>query len=216
LETLVSTIAPAASFDLIETMAFDPEAGMPMLERHLARLSRSADALGFRFDRHALRNELQAATFALTAPACIRLLLGPSGEVAIEVSARRVWPQAIVPVSIVPRGTDADDPRLRHKTTDRALYNAALRAGGTFEVLLLDREGYLSEGCFSTIFVERGDRLVTPPLSRGLLPGVLRQSLIDLGEAEEADLRPRDLEDGFFIGNAARGMVAATLVAPKG
>jgi 4-amino-4-deoxychorismate lyase/para-aminobenzoate synthetase/4-amino-4-deoxychorismate lyase len=49
-----------------------------------------------------------------------------------------------------------------------------------------------------------------------LLPGVLRQSLIDLGEAEEADLRPRDLENGFFIGNAARGMVAATLVAAKG
>ncbi|HEY1125208.1 MAG TPA: aminotransferase class IV [Sphingobium sp.] len=197
-------------------MAFDPESGLPMLERHLARLNRSADALGFRFDRHALRNELQAATFALTKPARIRLLLGPTGEVAIEVGDRLAWPQAIVPVSIVPRGTDADDPRLRHKITDRSLYDAALRAGGTFEVLLIDADGYLTEGCFSNIFVERGDHLVTPPLSRGLLPGVLRQSLLDLGEAEEADLRPRDLENGFFIGNAARGMVAATLVAPKG
>ena len=216
MEGLISPVAPVAGFDLIETMAFDPEAGMPMLERHLARLSRSADALGFRFDRHALRNELQAATFALTVPSRIRLLLGPSGEVAIEVSERVTWPQPIMPVSAVPRGADASDLRLRHKTTDRTLYSAALRAGGTFEVLLIDAEGYLTEGCFSTIFVERGDRLVTPPLRRGLLPGVLRQSLIDLGEAEEADLRLHDLENGFFIGNAARGMVAATLVAAKG
>ena len=216
MEGLVSPIAPVTGFDLIETMAFDPEAGMPMLERHLARLNRSADALGFRFDRHALRNELQAATFALTAPARIRLLLGPAGEVAIEVGERVTWPQPIMPVSAVPRGADPNDLRLRHKTTDRSLYNAALRAGGTFEVLLIDAKGYLTEGCFSTIFVERGDHLVTPPLRRGLLPGVLRQSLIDLGEAEEADLRLHDLENGFFIGNAARGMVAATLVAAKG
>lgn len=214
--SVVRPVAPVARFDLIETMAFDPESGLPMLERHLARLNRSADALGFRFDRHALRNELQAATFALTKPARIRLLLGPTGEVAIEVSDRLTWPQAVVPVSIVPRGTSADDVRLRHKMTDRSLYNAALQAGGTFEVLLVDDEGYLTEGCFSNLFVERGDRLVTPPLHRGLLPGVLRQSLLDLGEAEEADLRPSDLEHGFFIGNAARGMVAATLVAPKG
>lgn len=214
--SVVRHIAPVARFDLIETMAFDPETGLPMLERHLARLSRSADELGFKFDRHALRNELQAATFALTNASRIRLLLGPTGEVAIEVSDRRNWPQAIVPVSIVPRGTGPDDPRLLHKTTDRSLYNAALQAGGTFEVLLIDDEGFLTEGCFSTIFVERGDRLVTPPLGRGLLPGVLRQSLLDLGEAVEADLRPADLEHGFFIGNAARGMVAATLVAPKG
>lgn len=214
--SLMSPVAHAVGSDLIETMAFDPESGLPMLERHLARLSRSADALGFRFDRHALRNELQAATFALIEPARIRLLLGPTGEVAIEVGERLTWPQAIVPVSIVPRGASADDPRLRHKTTERSLYNEALRKGGTFEVLLIDSEGYLTEGCFSTIFVEREDHLLTPPLARGLLPGVLRQSLIDLGEASEADLTPRDLDGGFFIGNAARGMVAATLVEPKG
>ena len=118
-------------------------------------------------------------------------------------------------VAIVAHTLGGEDARVRHKTTDRRHYKAALEAGGTFEVLLTDDKGYLTEGCFSNIFVERGDRLLTPPLSRGLLPGVLRQSLIDLGEAEEADLRPHDLDSGFFIGNAARGLVAANLVAPK-
>lgn len=200
-------------FDLIETMAFDPTSGLSMLHLHIARLEASADALGFAFDRHALRNELQAATFGFVEPKRVRVLLARSGQIAIEVRAPTGWPSAIVPVSIVPRTLPSDDPRGLHKTTDRRHYAAALERGGTFEVLMIDADGYLAEGCFSTIFVERGDRLLTPPLSRGILPGVLRQSLIDLGEAEEAELTPLDLDGGFFIGNAARGLVAATMVA---
>ncbi|MBO9575987.1 MAG: aminotransferase class IV [Sphingobium sp.] len=196
-------------------MAFDPEQGLPMLDLHLARLGGSAEELGFQFDRHALRNELQAATFALVEPARVRVLLGRDGEVAIEVREKRVWPQAIMPVSVQQRAADADDVRLRHKTTDRSVHDAALRGGGTPEVLMVDDAGYLTEGTYSNLFVERGDKLLTPPASRGLLPGILRQSLLDLGEAVEADLTVSDLEGGFFIGNASRGMVAATLVAPQ-
>jgi len=206
----------ADRFDLIETMAFDPAVGLPMLMLHIARMQASAEALGFRFDRHALRNELQAATFGFVEPKRVRVLLARGGEIAVEVRGPTNWPHAIVPVSIVACSLPANDIRLRHKTTDRRHYDEALKRGGTLEVLLLDAQGYLTEGCFSTLFVERNDRLLTPPLSRGLLPGVLRQHLIDLGEAEEADLRPYDLTNGFFIGNAARGLVAATVVAPRG
>lgn len=206
---------PAEQFDLIETMAFDPLAGLPMLDLHIARLAHSASALGFTLNRHALRNELQAATFGLVDPSRVRVLLGRAGEVAIEVRAHRAWPQAIMPVSILPRPVPSEDLRLHHKTTDRRFYQQVLAAGGTFEVLMTDEAGFLTEGCFSTIFVERGEKLVTPPLSRGLLPGVLRQSLIDLGEAVEGDLTPADLDGGFFIGNAARGLVAATLIPPR-
>ena len=202
-------------FDLIETMAFDPARGLPMLDLHIARLQASADALGFAFDRHMLRNELQAATFGFVEPKRVRVLLARSGRIAIEVRPQVAWPRAIVRVSIVPRPLPADDLRWRHKTTDRRHYDAALKQGGTYEVLMADPDGHLTEGCFSTLFVERGERLLTPPLSRGLLPGVLRRSLIDLGEAEEAELTQRDLENGFFIGNAARGLVAASLVAPR-
>lgn len=203
-------------FDLVETMAFDPASGLPMLDLHIARLQASAQALGFRFDRHALRNELQAATFGFVERRRVRVLLARGGELAIETRDHAPWPQPIMQVSIVRRSLGGEDVRIRHKTTDRRHYEAALARGGTFEVLLTDEQGYLTEGCFSTIFVERGDRLLTPPLSRGLLPGVLRQSLIDMGEAEEADLRPVDLEQGFFIGNAARGLVAASVVARRG
>jgi branched-subunit amino acid aminotransferase/4-amino-4-deoxychorismate lyase len=53
--------------------------------------------------------------------------------------------------------------------------------------------------------------LLTPPLRRGLLPGVLRARLLDEGGAEEADLVAADLTDGFLIGNAVRGLVRARL-----
>ena len=45
----------------------------------------------------------------------------------------------------------------------------------------------------------------------GLLPGVLRRKLIVEGRAVEAELTLDDLADGFFIGNATRGLLAAVL-----
>ena len=198
-------------FDLLETMAFDPVEGIPLLDFHMARMKESADALGFAFDRHAARNELQAATFRLREKSRVRLLASRRGNVAIEVRGHRTWPEAVMRVAVTRCPVAPDDWRLLHKTTERSHYRAALEAGGTYEVLMTDADGYLTEGCFSNLFVERGERLVTPPLARGLLPGVLRASLIAAGEAVEGDLRPYDLERGFFIGNASRGMVAAQL-----
>jgi para-aminobenzoate synthetase/4-amino-4-deoxychorismate lyase len=71
--------------DLEETMAFDPEEGIANLEEHLDRLKKAADAQGFKFDRHAARNELQAATFGKRRPSTARLVLSPTGAMAIEV-----------------------------------------------------------------------------------------------------------------------------------
>jgi para-aminobenzoate synthetase/4-amino-4-deoxychorismate lyase len=77
----------AAMADLEETMRFDPDEGIANLDEHLDRLKAQADAQGFKFDRHAARNELQAATFGKRRPAIARLLLSPSGAMAIEVKA---------------------------------------------------------------------------------------------------------------------------------
>lgn len=71
--------------DLEETMQFDPEDGIANLEEHLDRLKKAADSQGFKFDRHAARNELQAATFGKRRPATARLLLSPTGAMAIEL-----------------------------------------------------------------------------------------------------------------------------------
>jgi para-aminobenzoate synthetase / 4-amino-4-deoxychorismate lyase len=202
-------------FDLIETMRFDPAGGVALLERHLARMKASAEIFGFTFDRHAARNEMQAATFRLAGPRRLRLMLARSGKMAIEITPLHKAPDGPVEVALSPLPVASSDFRLIHKTTDRAFYEAARRAAGTFEVALVDPQGFVTEGSFTNIFVKRDGKLLTPPLKRGLLPGILRAELIAQDMAREADLRPEDLVDGFFIGNASRGLLPATL-APDG
>lgn len=204
--------AEAQPFDLIETMKFDADEGLIELERHIARLKGSATALGFNFDRHALRNDLQAATFRLREDSKVRVRLSPSGATAIEVRALPPSPSC-AEVALARMPLPPDDLRLSHKTSDRGFYDEARAAAGTFEVAFLDNKGFLTEGSFTNIFVERDGMLLTPPLSRGLLPGILRAKLIEDGRAVEQDLRPADLAGGFFIGNALRGLLAAQLVA---
>jgi para-aminobenzoate synthetase/4-amino-4-deoxychorismate lyase len=202
--------AARASGDLIETMAFDPIEGIPLVERHLERMKGSALLLGFAFDRHATRNELQAATFRLREPARIRLLLARSGAIAIEVAP--LPPVLTRPLRAVAARLPVarDDWRLQHKTTDRGFWDRARRATGADEVVFVDPAGTLTEGSFTNIFVARGDYLLTPRAGP-LLPGVLRAELLATGRAIEADLTVDDLRDGFLLGNALRGLMPAVL-----
>ncbi|MBB3912154.1 para-aminobenzoate synthetase/4-amino-4-deoxychorismate lyase [Sphingomonas desiccabilis] len=200
-------------FDLIETMAFDPHHGISLLERHLERLKASARRLGFAFDRHAARNELQAATFRLEQPSRVRLLLSPTGAIAIEAGPLPPAPSEPVSVALVPLPVSPADFRLRYKTSDRAIYDGARQGTGCFDVAFVAPDGQVTEGSFTSVFVERDGLLHTPPLSAGLLPGVLRAELLGAGRAVEAVVRPADLAQGFYVGNAVRGLIRAQLVA---
>ncbi|APE27285.1 aminodeoxychorismate synthase component I [Aurantiacibacter gangjinensis] len=205
----------AGGHDLIETMRFSAVDGMPLLELHLERMKESAAALGFAFDRHETRNRIQALCFELEKDAKLRLLLSRSGATSLEAHP---MPDALTePVRCIalPHPTVPHDWRLRHKSTDRHFYDDALsvaRDAGTEEALLVREDGLLTEGCWTNIFIKRDDILLTPPLALGLLPGVLRRSLIEDGRAREAELRLEDLADGFFIGNALRGLLPAALI----
>jgi para-aminobenzoate synthetase/4-amino-4-deoxychorismate lyase len=205
----------ASSADLIETMAFDPAKGIALLELHLERMKASAAELDFAFDRHALRNAIHVLCFDLDAPSRVRLVVSKSGAHALE--AAPLPPNLPEPAicAVLPLPVAEGDWRLRHKTSDRHFYEDALRAAkaaGAHEALLLRDDGQLTEGCFTNIFVARGDQLVTPPAALGLLPGVLRSSLIDSGRAVEGPVAMADLEGGFFIGNALRGLMPARLL----
>jgi para-aminobenzoate synthetase/4-amino-4-deoxychorismate lyase len=52
---------------------------------HLEDLRKQAEDAGFKFDHHAARNELQAATFGKRTASTARLVLSPTGAMAIEV-----------------------------------------------------------------------------------------------------------------------------------
>jgi para-aminobenzoate synthetase/4-amino-4-deoxychorismate lyase len=206
----------AAGFDLIETMRFSPDDGIALLELHLERLKLSAAELGFGFDRHAARNQIQALCFELEEPARVRLVLARSGASALEVAPLPAAADKPIACAVLPLPVDEGDWRLRHKSTDRAFYNEALglaHAAGAGEALFVRDDGLVTEGAITNVFVERDGKLLTPPLALGLLPGVLRRSLIEDGRAVEAELTLGDLADGFVIGNAVRGLQAAQLLA---
>ena len=202
----------AQNFDLIETMKFDPSEGIVELDRHLDRMKKSAEDLDFQFDRHAARNELQAATFGRKQRAMARLLLSPSGTMAIQLKSYDDPETVPVRVALRQLPVERSDFRLRYKTTDRRFLDLTRQQAGEYETIFVDPDGQLTEGSRTSIFVEREGRLLTPPLSRGLMPGILRAKLIEDGQAEEAELTPADLEAGFYVGNIVRGLIPAQLV----
>ncbi|MGB3470173.1 MAG: aminodeoxychorismate synthase component I [Erythrobacter sp.] len=205
--------APAC--DLIETMAFDPENGIALLELHLERMKRSAAALGHEFDRHATRNQIHALCFELEAPSKVRLLAARSGATALETGPLPAPFEGPVNAVALPHPLDPSDWRLAHKTSDRGFYEDAVTAARTMdagEAILVRSDGLVTEGAWTNIFVERGDQLLTPPTTLGLLPGVLRAFLMEKGRAREAELTLDDLADGFLLGNAVRGLFEARLI----
>lgn len=209
-----ATVADAPIVDLIETMAFDPASGIQRLELHLERMKASAAALEYEFDRHAARNTIQAVTFHQEEPAVVRLMLAKSGAVAVELKPMPAPLDEPVQCQLAPMQTDAADYRLHHKTSDRRVYDVAKGQGGLAEgahPIFVDPEGYVSEGAIWNVFVERDGKMLTPPLSRGVLPGVLRRELLEKGEAVEANLRAEDLAGGFLVGNSVRGLMRASI-----
>jgi para-aminobenzoate synthetase/4-amino-4-deoxychorismate lyase len=195
--------------DLIETMRL--EGGyLGDLPSHIARLAASARFFGWAFDVAAAESTVKSAVSGVESGR-VRLLSAPSGAVSVQVSALPAVVSGVIPVALVRLPVEPDDWRLRHKTSNRAFYDAARAASGAFEVVFHDNAGRLTEGSFTSVFVERHGRLLTPPLARGLLPGVLRGRLIAEGRAVEGDLTAEDLAQGFFIGNALRGLMPARL-----
>lgn len=193
---------------LIETLAWDGQA--PVREaRHLARLARSASALGFPLDPAAAALALRQGR---TTPARLRLTLDADGR--IEVAESPLPPPApLWRVAVHPTRLASADPLLRHKTTARALYDEARAALPPHldEWLFLNERDEACEGTVTTLFFDRGQGWRTPPLASGCLPGILREEMLD-GACREEALPAADLPRvRLAVGNALRGVIRAVL-----
>jgi para-aminobenzoate synthetase/4-amino-4-deoxychorismate lyase len=114
----------------------------------------------------------------------------------------------------------SSNPLLAHKVNKRTLYDLAWKnavALGGFDAVFLNEAGFVTEGGRSSIFIQPqgSNQWLTPPLSAGVLPGVMRQSLLDdpHRNAREAMLTAADLVDSdrILVCNALRGAVPAVL-----
>lgn len=208
--------AAAPDVLLIETLR--RENGVcPAQADHWRRLSHSASELGFPCDEAAFLATL--AQMPDEGSWRVRLTLAADGQMAAQAFPLLSEPIEGRVASLAAQRIDSDYPLRRHKTTDRALYDQALKqiavSPAVFDMVFLNQRGEVAEGARSNVFVERDGQLLTPPVSSGALPGVLRAQLLASGCAREAVLTPADLAQGFWLGNALRGLVPVRLASPE-
>lgn len=207
----------AARFELIETLRWEPHSGFLRIDRHLARLYASAHALGFRADPEAIGEVLREAK-GERVPLRVRLTLAADGTVkAVTEPFYPIADDSVWRLAVAATRLDSSDPLLRHKTTRREMYE---KARAEFpreeidEVILLNERGEVCEGTITNLFIDIGEPVLrTPALSCGLLPGILRGSLLDQAAANEAVLSETDLSlaKAIFVGNSLRDLIKAVL-----
>jgi 4-amino-4-deoxychorismate lyase len=194
----------AGEVRLIETLLWDG-AGYPRLPLHLARLAAGAGELGFACDARTVERALRGAVG--DAALRVRLTLGAAGDAEVTVAplppAKAEWRLGLAAARLA-----SGDPWLRVKSTRRAAYDAARAAlpAGLDEVVFLNERGEVCDGTITTVFFDRGAGMRTPPLSCGLLPGVLRAEMALPEEVLLAEDLPRVR---LWVGNALRGVIPA-------
>jgi para-aminobenzoate synthetase/4-amino-4-deoxychorismate lyase len=208
-------------FELFETMHATREQGVRHVERHLARLADSARYFGFRWDEAAARAHIAIACEGLPAGEPgntahrLRLALNAAGGFAVQTGVLAPLQQP-VRVLLAQAPTVSHDLFLRHKTTLRAGYDAAWKAAeaqGAFDQLFFNERDELTEGGRSSVFVRIDGRWLTPPLSCGLLPGVMRSVVLEAWGAAEAVVTRAMLAQAeeIVVCNALRGALRAVL-----
>ena len=193
-------------FQLIESLRLKHGA-YTLLDRHVARLAASAGYFGFLCDQEKVRHALLFHAAQTPGLCKVRLLLSADG--CMELSSELLLESAVpLRAGISTIGVDTADSMRYHKTTRRELLDSARSAcPGCDEVMLLNEHGQLTEGSYHTLVVKLDGQLVTPPLTCGLLPGVLREELLENGEIAELILYPEDLEraEELWLINSVRG-----------
>lgn len=205
--------------DLFETILWTPEGGFWLLERHLARLSASSEFFGYPCDLKKIVAELEHSIephqgASKSQPLRVKLSVDYSGGIFVELHSAPVG-VADYTLSLASMCIDPEDPRFRHKTVERSIYDDAVPScSGAHDVLLWNNRGEVTESKIANIVVSLGGVLYTPPVSSGLLPGCFRAELLEAGRIKERLITLSDLRvaESISLINSVRGMWPARLL----
>jgi branched-chain amino acid aminotransferase len=206
------------------------------LDRHLARLMRSAERLGLaaELDPAELEqaiyktleaNKLSDARIRLTISAGEgeRGLVTPEGGTpTVIVIAERLT----LPPQVYQKGVRAAIVRVRRSSLsplsqiksinylDSLLAHSEAVALGADEAILLNERGFVAECSTSNIFLVVAGKLLTPSEESGILPGITREAVLELARATgvevvEGEIPVEDLRraDEVFLTTSVREIV---------
>lgn len=188
-----------------------------LLQAHLERLDKSAQALGFSCLIEEIKTHVEDHLSIIRDGVYrVRLVLDDKGR--DQISSKPLSDHPFETATLFPLVVEeAGSPVAVYKTTERSHYQAARRWAndrGADEAILLNPEGQIFDATRSTVWVEKGGMLVTPPLEAGGLPGVMRGHLLKTREdTREEILRPNDLQTAgaVYLSNALRGLMLIQL-----
>lgn len=200
-------------FELLETMRWNPGSGFALLEKHMIRLLSSAHYFGFSANEKVIRSRLAGVADKLCEPMIVRLLLSRGGQSRLDLGslkdAARPWR-----VAVACRRAEPDNRFLYHKTTYREFYRSILDERRDLDdMIILNSKGELTESCRANLVLVIAGTHYTPPVSSGLLPGTLREAMMELGEIKERVLNLHDLElaEDIYLINSVRGRIPIVL-----
>ena len=222
-------------FHLIESFLWEPETGYWLLDDHLERLGTSADYFLFQCDLDDVAAELgKAAEQFDNRPTRVRLLLSKDGKIDIshgsctlpasrQLPEKPQHPEKDLPIiGLSQERVDQHSPFLFHKTTRRQLFIREYQRAqeeGLFDVCFFNKDGKLTEGCITNIFCYIKGQYITPPVTSGLLAGVMRKQLLgDKGvNVIEQELTSDDLirAEAVFVSNSVRGVKRVELASDQ-
>ncbi|MCQ0987744.1 aminotransferase class IV [Jiella marina] len=108
-------------------------------------------------------------------------------------------------------------PTSRHKTLaylDAVLATGEAKAAGADDALFLNMAGRLASTALANLFVIDGDRLLTPPLDEGVLPGITRKWVIENASKAGLTVEETTLPTGAANGNAMIATNSLRLISP--
>ena len=203
-------------FRLLETILWKD--GFTFLEQHLERIKNSAAYFYFPFHHELISDALKVAerSFHANTEYRVRLLLSRGGSPVVEATEISLK-QIPAMIRIAPEKTNSSDSFLFHKTTSRLLYDhysQKAREENIADYIFLNENGEITEGSISNLFIEKNDKLFTPPLQCGLLPGIYRNEVLRTNpNAVEKIITLEDLRssNALFLCNSVRGWRKVTL-----
>ncbi len=215
---LKADVLSAPPAQLIETLKWDPDKGFVRLAAHRHRLETSAKDLKYPFSAAKFDAIIASLKLSQTAQR-VRLSLSPSG--IFNLTQSPLAPIGALKIAISRHHHSKKVQHSKHKISQRDFYDGERERlqnlHGADEVLFLTQSGELSEGSFTSLFIERDGVLLTPPLSSRALPGILRAELIAQNSAVATKLTVKDLQEAkkILMGNSLRGLMEGTLISDQ-